>query len=532
MAESLSLLPHLERLLRRIDSLESPLVHVWGWPGSGREALLEALLARERSAVGLPLAAFESDEALRHAFEEANERDARWLVASGDPGDRLARAERWLRPGQRLVFASGARWRGERLSMAVIPPQEMLLSPDEVACLWNLLTGYDPDEETARALCAASDGWYRPVRLAIEVTGGLGLEAATAERLLDVPPVRFFLRHELFETFSEDQRDLLLSTPEERPGGGGEPEDGWRLVESRGLWVEGAERDRLPRLLAAALDRERRRRGGRREAPPAPPVKKSVEEKPVFVLGLLGSTIAKQRTPEGERDIDYKLRRSLQVLAYLASSPGLEANREELIEAVWPTEGERTIERNFHPTLSHLRRALEGGRKGEGPSPLLFRGGIYRLNPEIEWEIDVIGLSRLIDQGKELLEKEDLQGAVEAWQSAWKLYRGPFLQGHYETWVTERREQYQRLYLELLRDLGDLYVRLERLEEAMDAYRSVLLEDPLQERVHLAIMRIYASQGRRDLVRRQYDRLSQLLLEELGVAPMPQTTRDYHRLMA
>ncbi|HSN87860.1 MAG TPA: BTAD domain-containing putative transcriptional regulator, partial [Thermoanaerobaculia bacterium] len=289
----------------------------------------------------------------------------------------------------------------------------------------------------------------------------------------------------------------------------------------------GAERDRLPRLLAAALDRERRRRSGRREAAPAGP-----EEKPVFVLGLLGSTIAKQRTPEGERDIDYKLRRSLQVLAYLASAPGLEANREELIEAVWPTEGERTIERNFHPTLSHLRRALEGGRKGEGPAPLLFRGGIYRLNPEIEWEIDVIELSRLIDRGRELQEKEDLQGAVEAWQTAWKLYRGPFLQGHYETWVTERREQYQRLYLELLRELGDLYMRLERLEEAMDAYRSVLLEDPLQERVHLAIMKIYASQGRRDLVRRQYDRLSQLLLEELGVAPMPQTTRDYHRLMA
>ena len=65
----------------------------------------------------------------------------------------------------------------------------------------------------------------------------------------------------------------------------------------------------------------------------------------------------------------------------------------------------------------------------------------------------------------------------------------------------------------------------------MDAYRSVLLEDPLQERVHLAVMRLYAHQGRRDLVRKQYDRLCTLLLEELGVEPMPQTTREYHRLM-
>ena len=41
----------------------------------------------------------------------------------------------------------------------------------------------------------------------------------------------------------------------------------------------------------------------------------------------------------------------------------------------------------------------------------------------------------------------------------------------------------------------------------MDAYRTVLVEDPLQERIHLAVMRLYAAQGRRDLVRRQYDNL-------------------------
>ena len=92
-------------------------------------------------------------------------------------------------------------------------------------------------------------------------------------------------------------------------------------------------------------------------AVPAPVVNRTV-----YVLGLLGSPLARERDEEGERELDCRLRRSFQVLAFLASSPGLQAGREELIEAVWPNEGERTIERNFHPTLSHLRRALEGGR--------------------------------------------------------------------------------------------------------------------------------------------------------------------------
>ena len=253
----------------------------------------------------------------------------------------------------------------------------------------------------------------------------------------------------------------------------------------------------------------------------------------VYFLGLLGSPVARQRDEEGERELDWRLRRSFQVLAFLASSPGLQAGREELVEAVWPTEGERTIERNFHPTLSHLRRALEGGSKEKDrPAPLLFRNGVYRLNPEVVWEIDALELVRLMEEGKELAGRGQLETAVECLQRAWKLYRGPFLQGHYEGWVTARREEYQRLYLELLRNLGELYLRLERNAEALDAYRAALLEDPLQERIHVAVMQLYAQQGRRDLVRRQYDNLCRVLLDELGVAPEPDTTREYHRLMA
>lgn len=528
------LLPHHDRLLRRIESLETPLVQVWGWPGSGKSALLQALLERHgHAARGLSLGEVEDGAALRRAVEEAGRQGVRWLAALGGTRECLEEAARWLHPGQRLVFAGERRWGGAPLTLSVVPPQEMLLTPGEVAALWHLLTGEVPSPEAARALWMAGDGWYRPLRLAIEATGGMGLESADPEGLLEVAPVRFFLRHEVLDTFGEEQRRLLDEIPFDRPGGG-EDGEAWRVIEARGLWVEGEESDRLPTLLAAFLERERQRRQSRQKPdtrPQAVPAKPSGDGAPVYSLGLLGSPIAKRRDPDGtEVELDCRLRRSFQVLAYLASSPGFEAGREELMEAVWPTEGERTIDRNFHPTLSHLRRALEAGRKDEA-QPLLFRKGIYRLNPDLVWEVDALELERRAEEGKTRLEREDLVGAAESWEGAWRLYRGPFLQGHYEVWVTDRRDKYQRLYLELLRNLGDLYLRLEKPEQAMDAFRSVLLEDPLQERVHVAVMRIYASQGRRDLVRRQYDRLCTLLLEELGVEPAPQTTREYHRLM-
>jgi DNA-binding SARP family transcriptional activator len=536
MIETAHLLPQLERLLGRISPLETPLVQVWGWPGSGKSALLAAFLAAQGSAAaGLALDELEP-AALRAAVDAAYEAGVRWLVVSGDPGALLREAARRLRPGQRLVFAGERRVRGlEELPGSVLAPQEILPTIAELGTLWRLLTGETASPTDVRRLHAAGDGWYRPLRLALEATGGAGLDMTTPEELVEIAPVRYFLRHEVLESFSAAEQEVLFATPQERGGAGENGGEGWALLDERGLWVEGPERDRMPGLLAVFLDRERRRRGLRPApapiVPSALPVAGEVARSPVYALGLLGAPFARRRDADGERDLDCRLRRSFQVLAYLASSPGLEAGREELIEAVWPTEGERTIERNFHPTLSHLRRALEAGRKDE-VQPLLLRSGVYRLNPEIGWEIDALEFTALVEEGKGYAAAGDLGGAADTWRRAWSVYRGPFLQGHYEAWVTARRESYQRQQLEMLRDLGDLYLRLQRPDEAMDAYRSVLVEDPLQERVHVALMQVYADQGRRDMVRRQYDRLGTLLLEELGVEPMTETTREYHRLMS
>jgi DNA-binding SARP family transcriptional activator len=533
--ETSHLLPQAQRLVTRLAALDTPLVQVWGWPGSGKSALLAAFLEHQgKSAAGLSLGALADTGRLREQIETAHAAGVRWLVAAGDPGESLAEAARWLRPGQRLVFAGERRWRDASLEVSLLPPQELLLGTGEVAALWQLLTGSSPSLVTARRLQEAGDGWYRPLRLAIEATGGAGLEAATPELLLEIPPVRFFLRHEVFDGFSADELESLLAVPMERPGGENrEAQAAWALLESRGLWVEGTQRDRIPRPLAAGLQRERQRRetrAGRARPAAAAPLWIS-DQRTAFLLCLLGAPAGRRRGPEGETPIECRLRRSFQILAYLASSPGLEATRDELVEAIWPTDGEQTIDRNFHPTLSHLRRALEGERSKEAPPSLLFRSGVYRLNPEYDWEVDILDLSRRIEEGKALQARGDLPGAADLWRGAWSLYRGPFLQGHYEAWVAARREEYQKVHLEMLRDLGDLYQRLGRTEEAVDAYRAVLVEDALQERVHVSLMQLYAGQGRRDMVRRQYDRLCTMLLEELGVEPLPPTTREYHRLM-
>ncbi len=252
--------------------------------------------------------------------------------------------------------------------------------------------------------------------------------------------------------------------------------------------------------------------------------------KPTFEVFLLGPPRVVVNLPAERREVRWGLRRAFRIFAYLASTAGQQASRDELIEVGFPTETEATIERNFHPTLSHLRRSFHQAW-AEGAEPLIFRQGVYRLNPAIDWRIDTVDFESLARRAGQRAEAGELRAAIELWQAAWRLYGGPFLDGEYAAWAESRREALSEVYMQILGRLGDALVDATELGLAMDAYRSLLLVNPLEERVHLAVMRILARQGRRDLLRRQYDRLCSQLREELGVEPLQETTAEYHRLM-
>lgn len=160
---------------------------------------------------------------------------------------------------------------------------------------------------------------------------------------------------------------------------------------------------------------------------------------------------------------------------------------------------------------------------------ILFHQGVYVLAPEVDWRVDVELFRRGLAEGRAVRE-ESPESALEAWRAAWSVYRGPFLAGHEAAWIGSVRETVREEYLALLRELGDLAAELGRALDALDAYRSLLFEEPYEEHVHMKVMELYARQGRRDLVRKQYVRL-QDHLKELGVEPLEESQSCYHRLM-
>ena len=255
------------------------------------------------------------------------------------------------------------------------------------------------------------------------------------------------------------------------------------------------------------------------------------------------------------RPIQWKIHRALMTLAYLLLAPQRRASREELVASVWDGADARSLDKNFHPTMSTLRRALAGegatagrksaGRKSTGRgsggqssvasgSLLTLRHGVYALSDAVDWQVDVDEFQSLIADGEALRQNEDRAlhpVAIQRWQQAWGLYRGALLSEVDEPWVVERRRRLHDDQLALLRRLAGLCSELGRHGEALDAYRSLLLEEPFEESVHIAIMEIYGLQGRRDLVRRQFVHLQELLRRELGVEPRAVSQERFQELM-
>lgn len=243
---------------------------------------------------------------------------------------------------------------------------------------------------------------------------------------------------------------------------------------------------------------------------------------------VLGPPVVR-RTAGGAppEELVWRLRRSLQTVAFLALEPSRRGDKEALADALWPDASAEVIRKNFHPTLSDARRTL--GKAPGGGSAILHRQGYYALAPTIDWRIDVDLFRERVAEGT-ALRGSDPAAAIVAWTSAWRLYRGHFLPGLDAPWAGEHRQTLRDEYIDLLRRLGFVCAAQDRLTEALDAYRGLLLEEPYEEYVHREAMELYARQGRRDLVRRQYVRLQEQL-KELGVEPMAETQGCYHRLM-
>ena len=501
--------PHLDRITRRIRALDAPMIQLVGWPGTGKRRLLAALPRALGSGV-VTLSAVD-------AIDDRPLADSTYLVAEASDPSRWRRWSRRLGAQQTLIVAC-ERFEPldspqESTSPAVIGPSDLLLEASEAAVVLRRGKAFANDrhrEERSAAWLEWCGGWLYP----LELLSSSEADPESLRAALSVPGLEDFLRFRVMGSLGPSARSLLAQIARATAAGAGTRESELRrslggdlypwteLLDRRGLLLRtGRGGLRLPALLQAHLELDMESEvesdGGdssyatkgdnsrRKPGDVVPHTRTTVG----FDLRLLGAAEVGRVLSDGDQDaLRWRFRRVLEVLAFLASSPGLACHRDRLVDAIWPEQSSTRAESNLHPTLSHLRRMLRDPLHPKR-AVVRLRQAVYSLAPGLDWRVDVVRFERLVD--------EVVSGVagVEAMEEAADLYRGAFLQGLHSPWIDDRREQLRVSYHRVLEALGAAFADDDRWSDAEDAYRRLLIEDSLREEIHVSIMGLYARRG-------------------------------------
>ena len=209
------------------------------------------------------------------------------------------------------------------------------------------------------------------------------------------------------------------------------------------------------------------------------------------------------------------------LFAYLALAPGQHTHRDILAELFWGDRDDTRARRSLSQELYRLRRLFPK----ETHDRFHLAGDTIGLSEDF-LDVDVVRFERGLDSGE-----------PEAIAAAAALYTGDLLAGlgagqeGFDEWLRSERERLRDRAVAAWHDI----VRTQMggpAERAIESASRLLAIDPTSEAGHRALMRLYEKSGRRDMAVRQYERCKELLSEELGIEPDPETRELHERIGA
>lgn len=178
--------------------------------------------------------------------------------------------------------------------------------------------------------------------------------------------------------------------------------------------------------------------------------------------------------------------------------------RSEICQAFWPELDTDQAVNVFHVTKRRLHKALD-------LDVLVHLDGYYRINPDLDIDYDVMHFATRLMEGRDANNLD----RIAAWQKAIDLYRGPFLQGHNDRWILDRRLDFQAGYLQALSEMAQHRLSEGRPEQALALFQRAVSENNKREDLHRQIMRLFTSLGRRSEAAAHYQKMVQDLKDKV-----------------
>jgi DNA-binding SARP family transcriptional activator len=256
------------------------------------------------------------------------------------------------------------------------------------------------------------------------------------------------------------------------------------------------------------------------DAPAAP----AAEERAVVEPGLRFHLLGSFEIRAGGRAVTHGASRKPRLLlAFLAMDAKRLVPREVLIEQFWP---ESPVERggnNLSIAIHHIRAWLRG-LEPTGNDGICVRQGLYGLDPDAPFWVDVEEFRSNLSRGRSSLRQGDRDAARQHLAAAIDLYRGDFLESDpYEEWTVEPRRTFAEAYRWALAWLAAAAADGSDWLAVVDYAKRIEQRDPCDEEAHRWLIRAYWQTGRRSQALLQYRTCAERLREELGVSPSDET---------
>ena len=219
---------------------------------------------------------------------------------------------------------------------------------------------------------------------------------------------------------------------------------------------------------------------------------------------------------------DWGYAKPRELMFLLAASPPM--TKDQIAAALWPDLSRQQLGNALHTALRELRRAI-----GD-PGWVVYSDGHYRFDRSRPHECDVIAFEDALAAARRARPAAaalpDLQRAIAA-------YGGDFLDGMSAgEWALVRRDELRRAFESALLATGRLQVAAGRHQAAAAAFRRAVAHEPLNESAHRELMACWVQLGETARAVRHYEELVQLLRDQVGVPPAPETAALYQKLLA
>lgn len=227
----------------------------------------------------------------------------------------------------------------------------------------------------------------------------------------------------------------------------------------------------------------------------------------------------------------FRRRKALRLLKTLVLLRGTPIHRDKLIEMLWPGSSHIAALNRLHGVVNTLRSKLESARQPRTSEYVICRDDSFLFNTDAPHSIDLYDFCDAEALARTALRQGEQERAIQLLENAVQLYRGDLFADDTEDEAIEaQRVRLRNLYLDAVRSLAQLRMRLGQAEEAIRTLRAALDIEPVAIDLYESLITQLARIGRQSEARQQYECCRAALRKHLDLDP-PARMRALEKLL-